>query len=847
MSGVAPYTEDELRAAVETCSAAPIHVPETIQGFGALLVCDLPLETVLRASANTTEYLGVAPETLIGAHPNTVFTRKELHDLRNRLGHPTIDTQREVLTSRSFGALELQVTAHKRDNTAILEFIPETRPAEERVHLFEQARAFLTVPLDEQDLTTFIHDATDRMRAINGYDRVKFYRFLPDNSGEVIAESRSPALPSYLGMRFPESDIPRIARDLYTKTPFRALHDIHAEDVPVLGGDGTNPVDMSIAALRGLDMVHRQYLVNMEVGSTFSVSVVVDGKLWGLIASHNRDPKPVDPSMLLAAELSGKLISLRIQHAIDTRRQGTKRNCVEIANKFLPVDDSSLAIENYWQKAQADLMALFPSDGLAIKVGNNVSAFGDAPSASALHALFSIAPAQGDTPFTTDSLQTLMPGATWGNTGGAMVLSFGGGGSIKLAFLRNLAETQVIWAGTKEKNVVKGPGGIRLDPRNSFDTYVERTKGRCVEWSATDIDTGRALLAAFQDAFDVQQELVGNRHRLGLMVRELNHRVRNILALVQSISVYSRENATSFAAYTESLEHRIVALAGAHNLLTRADMEGALFGDILDFELGPFSGDGRITTKGPTVAFRPEAVSVVALLIHELTSNAAKYGALSASSGKVQVDWTMTRDGVELTWREQGGPPVKPRRKVGFGLSIIEDAIPYEFKGEGAIEFDPAGVQARFWLPGNTLADASLAVATPAERDDAPTPVDIPQGLTGLVVEDNFIVSKIAQQMLEAEGFARVDRAATIAEAFHFLQDPVYDLCLLDVNLRGEISLPVAKRLEELGIPFIFATGYGSDGHDAVDGFGAPKLTKPVEPEKLRKAIESMSLGDKNG
>ncbi|MEM7732358.1 MAG: HWE histidine kinase domain-containing protein [Pseudomonadota bacterium] len=847
MTEATPFTEDELRVAVENCSATPVHVPETIQSFGALLVCDLALQTVLRASANSKEFLGVAPKDLIGANPDSVLSRSEIHELRNRLGHPTISTQREVLTSRLFGTIETQITIHVRDDMAILEFIPERRPPEDRVHLFERARAFLTMPMDEQDLTGFLEDVTERMRAINGYERVKFYRFLPDSSGEVVAESCTPDMPSYLGLRFPESDIPTVARELYVKTPFRALHNIQAEDIPLLGPKDDAPIDMSLAALRGLDMVHRQYLKNMEIGGTFSVSVVVDGTLWGLFASHNRAPKPVDPSMLLAAELAGKLISLRIQHAIDTRRQSAKRTSMEIANKFLAVDDSSLAIETYWQRAQNDLMGLFPCEGVAIMVGQQISTFGGAPSKSALHALFSAAPQGTETPFTTDNLRALLPGAAWGKTAGAMVLSFGDATSIKLAFLRNLAETQITWAGGPEKDLVKDAKGIHLNPRNSFETYIERVHDRSVEWTADDIETGRALHAAFKEAFAVQQELSGNRHRLGLMVRELNHRVRNILALVQSISVYSRENATSFAAYTESLEQRIVALAGAHNLLTRADMEGALLRDVLEFELGPFTGKGRVTTNGPNIAFRPEAVSVMALLIHELTSNAAKYGALSVSEGQVRVEWAMVNDGVELTWREQGGPEVKPRTNAGFGLSIIEDAIPYEFQGEAQMYFDPAGIKARFWLPDHTMTATALAVASSPEPEEKQTTQSSRSGQSGLVIEDNFIVSKIAQQMLESEGFDNVDRAATVSEALKLLETEHYGLCLLDVNLRGEISFPVAKKLVEIGIPFIFTTGYGSEGHDAIDSFDVPKLTKPVEPEKLRKTIQSMSLSAKDG
>ncbi|MEM6587813.1 MAG: HWE histidine kinase domain-containing protein [Pseudomonadota bacterium] len=842
VNGSTPYTEDELHVAVANCSAAPVHIPESIQGFGALLVCDIGLKKILRASANTQEFLDIAPNDLIGANPAILLTREELHGLRNRMGHPTISTQREVLTSRLLGAVETQITVHVRDGMAILEFIPEMRRREDRVDLFEQARTFLTMPLDEKNLIGFLEDATKRMRAINGYDRVKFYRFLPDNSGEVVAESTTLDMTSYLGQRFPESDIPTVARDLYVKTPFRALHNIQADDIPILGGEGEAALDMSLAALRGVDRVHRQFLKNMNVGGTLSVSVVVDGALWGLFASHNRKAKPVDPSMLLAAELAGKLISLRIQHAIDTRRQFAKRDCMEIANKFLAVDDNALAMKTYWQRTQDDLMGLFPCDGIAIMVGREISCFGDSPSTSALNALFSMAPQSHETPFMTDNLRAITPGINWGKTAGALVLSFLEGTTTKVAFLRNLAETQIEWAGSPKKDVAKDANGLRLDPRNSFETYIERVQGRSLEWTADDIETGQALHTALKEAFATQNRLSGNRHRLGVKVRELNHRVRNILALVQSISVYSRENATSFAAYTESLEQRIVALAGAHNLLTRADMEGALLQDILHFELKPFTGSGRIKTRGPNIAFRPEAVSVIALLIHELATNAVKHGALSVSEGQVCVSWAKKSNGLELIWQERGGPTVKTPETPGFGLSMIEDAISYEFTGEAHLDFDPAGIKARFWLPRCTMADAAFIMENQQEAEKLPIPATKRSGLKGLVVEDNFIVSKITEQMLMAEGFDHVDRAASVEESLKLQENGRYDLCLLDLDLRGQISISVAQSLEQKGIPFILTTGYDSEGHDAIESFNAPTLTKPFDPETLRKTIAQMEL-----
>lgn len=848
MSHDSHYTQDDLREALDNCSRDPVHIPETIQNYGALIACTSDLTKTLRVSANAKAVLDIDAQELLGTSPAALLTQDEMHDIRNRLGHVSIEAQRELVGSRAFGRRDVQISVHKAGDEAVLEFIPETRSAEERLHLFEQARAFLTMPMEADDLDSFLQAVIARMRAMNRYDRVKLYRFMPDESGEVVAEDRAPYMPSFLGLRFPAFDIPRVARELYIKTPFRVLHDIHAEDVPLQSVNAKSPLNMSLAALRGLDEEHRQYLKNMNVRGTFSVSLVVDGKLWGLIASHNIEAKPVDPTLLMAAELSGKLISLRIQHAMEVSRQTSRGHAKDVANKVFAVDDSSLAIETYWDSAKQDLKQLVSCDGVALMVGQRINLFGDTPADTALHALFALVDERVDRPFTADDLQTCLPGAAWGDTGGAMAFAVGEGRAVKLAFLRNLAQSQLSWAGAPTKDVIKDESGIRLDPRNSFETYVQQVQGRATEWTASDIEIGSAVMAAFREAFAVQQELSGNRHRLGLMVRELNHRVRNILALVQSISAHTRENATSFAAYTESLEQRIVALAGAHNLLTRADMEGASLKDVVAFELTPYSdGGSRVHADGPDVAFRPEAVSVLALLIHELTSNAAKHGALSTNAGRVDVTWSLGADGVTIDWAEMDGPPVRPPERTGFGRSIIEDAIPYEFKGDAEIRFDRAGVRARFRLPSHTLADKFAFASDPSEPEGSPAPEQALTGLKGLVVEDNFIVSKIAAQMLMREGFAQVDRAATVSEALAFLEDRNYDACLLDVNLRSEVSHTVATALQKRGIPFIFATGYGSDQHAATDNFDAPKLTKPVEPEKLRQALARLALGQSHG
>lgn len=839
-----------LQQAFDNCSRDPIHIPGKIQGYGVLLAADSSFDVFQFVSENVVDVFGHQASELLGGDTTILFSTEELHGIRNALGNETIERQRGLLPDKQLGGVDYQVSIHRKGQTAILELLPHQRSAEQRYRMLDGAKAFLTTPLDVKDIDRFFAESTERLRAINGYDRVKFYRFLPDGSGEIIAESRHPKMDSFLGLRFPSTDIPPIARRLYAETPIRALSDIIAEDVSVLGPQGAEPLDMSLAVLRGKEPVHRQYLMNIGIACTETVPVVVNGKLWGLFASHHMVPMIPDPSALGASELVGKLVSLRVQHALEVQKQQNLKRCTKLSNRLIVVDDSELAASNYWSEVCEEFLSLVPSDGVIFSIGGKIDVYGDVPETAACHAVLALANPDETGVTAIDDLQTRLPGAAWGDTGGALIVALSGNSKVRIVFLRNLAESNIKWAGSPDKEVVDDESGPKLNPRNSFNTYIENVRGRSDEWTSDDIEIGSALKISMAEALSEQSVLLENRHRLGLMVRELNHRVRNILSLVQSIFSHSRDQARSVEAYAEVLENRILALAGAHNLMTRSEMQGALLSDMITLELSPFDASvTRTFTSGPDIGLRPDAASVFALLFHELTTNAAKYGALSGTSGQVHVSWDIENDGVALHWKETGGPEVVPPEKAGFGRSIIEDAIPFEFKGTASLKFHPTGVEARFWLPGDVITELALVSRLP-QRLKSKSETALGQRLVSaanknaLIVEDNFVVAMLSKNLLLEKGFTEIAVAATIDEAMTYLSDNSYQFCLLDVNLQGELSTPVARYLERKSIPFAFATGYGSDGHDIVNDHSAPMISKPIDSDLLQQTLESIGLMD---
>ena len=229
------------------------------------------------------------------------------------------------------------------------------------------------------------------------------------------------------------------------------------------------------------------------------------------------------------------------------------------------------------------------------------------------------------------------------------------------------------------------------------------------------------------------------------------------------------------------------------------------------------------------------AYQALALVFHEMMTNAAKYGALSQGTGRLTVTWAHDPGGdLRIDWRELGGPPVKPPDRRGFGTVVIEQTIPFELRGEARVEYLHQGVHGSFTVPSAHIGDA------PSEVDASATGVVLaPVALKArrlLLVEDSMMIALDAQAMLADEGLD-VEVAGTIADGMRLLAVDNFDAAVLDVNLSGETSFLVADELVGLGLPFVFATGYG-ESIVMPDRFrNVPVVSKPYDSAALRMAL----------
>jgi CheY-like chemotaxis protein len=240
-------------------------------------------------------------------------------------------------------------------------------------------------------------------------------------------------------------------------------------------------------------------------------------------------------------------------------------------------------------------------------------------------------------------------------------------------------------------------------------------------------------------------------------------------------------------------------------------------------------------------------------VIHELVTNSAKYGGLS-DSGRAQIAWRLNERGdLLLDWTESGGPPVKPPSRKGFGSTIIDRSVPYDLGGESSIEFRPEGVHAHFRIPARHVSvprDHSgplIRFPRPVPTINGPVPEQVIKGANVLLVEDSLIIALDAEDILKRLGAAHVATGATVEGALDTIRAARPTLAVLDINLGDQTSYAVADRLHELGVPFLFATGYGEKADLPPDHVDRRVLQKPYTLENMARALAELVGAEPTG
>ena len=347
------------------------------------------------------------------------------------------------------------------------------------------------------------------------------------------------------------------------------------------------------------------------------------------------------------------------------------------------------------------------------------------------------------------------------------------------------------------------------------------------------------LIGVVQDI--TEQHLDEERRREAMA--ELDHRVKNVLAAVQSLAHQTAKRTATLDAFLQAFTGRLKAMASANELLTAARWRGTAIDHLASAELGALA-PGQATWDGPELFLTPRAANALSLALHELATNAVKYGALSNDIGHVRVTWaSLVGGGFELTWMESGGPPVSPPTRRGFGSTLLEQVTGRELNGETQVDYRPGGVAAKLTAGAQAVAERPEVVpeAPVARVTETVATSRGPASLKGsrvLIVEDAVLLALELETGLSDAGATVVGPAYELEEALALLDQPI-DAAVLDANLNGHSVTPVAEVLSQRGIPFVFATGYGETG-GAPGGFDAPVIRKPYDVTQVSAAVAEL-------
>ena len=353
--------------------------------------------------------------------------------------------------------------------------------------------------------------------------------------------------------------------------------------------------------------------------------------------------------------------------------------------------------------------------------------------------------------------------------------------------------------------------------------------GRPARWLGVNVDiTNRKL----------------DEERQKLLTAELDHRVKNILATIQALIARTAASKGSASELATTLQGRVQAMARAHAMLARNRWDSASLTRLLGDELGPYGLD-RVSLEGPDIQLFPRAALSLSLAVHELTTNAAKYGALSVPGGRVRVTWS-ARAGeaptLVIDWVEAGGPKIDaPPERQGFGTTLTDRVIRHEFGGDLSLDYVAEALRARITLPLDRIRRSDAATG-PAPAPAGPVPVQRPVELGGrriLVAEDGPLVADALVAMLEDAGAIVIGPYAGPTAALDAAAGAL-DAAILDVNLQGGDAVPVADRLAARGVPFLFATGYGDVDMLPERLRDRPRLAKPYADADVLSALAGL-------
>ncbi len=578
------------------CDREPIHILGAVQPFGFLITVNAEW-TVTRASENLPEFVGQSLTHILGAQLETIFTPQAIHAIRNRVtllrGADAVERLFALQLAKD-GPL-FDVAVHFSGPALVIEAEPHQG---EHLDVTNQVRTLMARLTQMDSIPAFYREAARQARLLTGFDRVMIYRFDHSGAGEVVAEALRPGVDSFLGLNYPASDIPAQARALYVRNLFRIIADVKAKPVPLLAAAAdSQALDQSLSLLRSVSPIHIEYLTNMGVDASLSISIVVEGRLWGLFACHHYAPLLPSFSQRSAAELYGQMFSLMLESRERREANDFETRARAAVDRMMASISQDQGLIGNPQWLGDTVMDIIPADGVGVVVNGAIALTGLTPSKAQFTEIVTALNdvANGEV-FTIDHIGGLVPGAdSYAHlAAGLLAIPYSRSPRDYVVLFRSERLRTVRWAGNPEKPVEYGPHGARLTPRKSFEEWSEMVKGKAIPFSASELRVARTIhTALFEVLLRLSEDLDQERRRAyeqqQLLIAELNHRVRNILALIRGLISQSNREQTSTEDFIRTLDSRIQSLARAHDQITARQYGPGPLRELIELEVSAYA------------------------------------------------------------------------------------------------------------------------------------------------------------------------------------------------------------------------------------------------------------------
>jgi light-regulated signal transduction histidine kinase (bacteriophytochrome) len=488
------------------CDREPIHISGHIQPHGVLLVVQEPQLEILQVSENTLHLLGFAPESAIGQDLSLLFDPAQLEKLKACLRNENLKTVNPIklYVERPGKSLEFDCILHRVQEVLMVEL--ELATSQENISVFSfyhSVRATVSKIQSAKNLKDLCQVTVEEVRQISGFDRVMVYQFDPEGNGAVIAEDKAEKLSPFLGLNYPSSDIPKQARQLYSLNWLRLIPDINYKPVPIVSGENavtTQPVDLSFSVLRSVSPIHIEYLQNMGVAASMSISLMKDKELWGLIACHNYTPKYLNYELRAACEFIGQVMSLELQSKEGNEDYDYKLHLKSLQTKIFEDISTSENLSQVLVKCQHNLLEAVNAQGAAIVFGNQCYRVGQTPQGESLKYLTQwVQKHLKQEIFYTDSLTKCYPEAEEfkDTASGCLAIAISPTQEIYVLWFRPEVIKTVNWAGNPNKTLqTDEDGNHRLSPRKSFELWKENVRYKSLPWKQCEIDAALELRKA---------------------------------------------------------------------------------------------------------------------------------------------------------------------------------------------------------------------------------------------------------------------------------------------------------------------------------------------------------------